>query len=292
MAEQFTTPISLGDLEQATFPEGNFIIGSKLLPANGLMVIGGPPKSYKSFVSSTLLYHLATGTNVFDTIRTLHGEQRTLEHAFPVPRPMRVLYLEQEIGFEDTRERLIGVLSHITPEQAALYRSNMWVYSRDMSMRLDREDGCLKIESLIEAVKPDVVCIDPLIEFHQQNENDASEMNLVFKNLDILREKHNFAAIICHHTSKPSMHSAKSGADLLRGTSALFGKGDSFLMLNVTNRNAGLIAVDFTIRRGKPISPLTLKLDTDRMQVRFLTWKSVADESRTVSEKGHKPRPN
>lgn len=264
-------PLSLRDLAEMTFPENNFIIGSRLLPDNGLMVIGGPPKSYKSFVASTMLNHLVTGTPLFGAVRYPHGHDRNPEILFPIPRPMRVLYLEQEIGFQDVKERLLGGIDLMTPEHRNLLLDNFFVYSRDIEMQLDKPEGVAKLDSLIAAVKPDVVCFDPLIEFHSSDENDASEMNRVLKNLDFLRQRHHFATIICHHTSKPSATSSRSGADLLRGSSVLYGKGDSFLILSRrrgSRRSQIQTQVDFTIRRGKPLESLILNLDMSDLRAK------------------------
>jgi hypothetical protein len=53
--------LSLRELSTTEFPPQNFVIDNGLLPDKGMLVIGGPPKAYKSFILNTIAYHLVTG---------------------------------------------------------------------------------------------------------------------------------------------------------------------------------------------------------------------------------------
>lgn len=275
--------LSFQELRAAEFPPDNYIIGDGLLPANGLLFIAGPPKAYKSFVMNTVIYHLLVGTPLFGAHRKPHG--RT-EMALCVACPQRVLLLEQEIGFYDVRERLLPLWLRLPPHEQIQLDQNLYIHSRDHTMRLDTKEGTARIERIIAAACPTVVCFDPLIEFHGRDENDAQEMTFVLRNLDLLRNKYGFAVIMSHHTGKPDPAKFRSGPDQLRGSSIVYGKGDSFLMLTVVNRNAGILRVDTTVRRGPPILPMRLILDWGQLRAGFHEWiRAKADGSEGMDER-------
>lgn len=273
--------LSFRQLREQEFPAGNFIIGEGLLPSNGMLFIGGPPKSWKSFVLSSMLYHLVTGTNLFGTMRKSHGRETP---ALPVASPQRVLLLEQEIGFYDVRERMLPFWKSMLPEHQQLVDENLFIHSRDHTMDLGTVEGCRRIEGIIKAVRPTVVAFDPFIEFHTLNENDTQHMAMTFRNLDAMRNTLAFATAITHHTGKPSMANARTGPDLLRGNSVIFGKGDSFLMLKPLNRAAGKLRCDFTIRRGAPIRSINMLLDWSDLRAKFYEWSTRSNSKPTEED--------
>jgi len=244
-----------------------YIIDENLLHEKGLMFIGGPPKAYKSFLLNSLCYHLTTGTNLFGAFRS-HANHT--QAAFLVNSPKRVLLFEQEIGEFSLKDRLKPLADSLADEQQALFLDSLYVHSCDRSLRLDQEPK--EIEAVIAKVKPDIVCLDPLIEFHHREENSASEMQQVMRGLDYLRDKYGVAIIVTHHCGKPG---DRLGADQLRGSSAIFGKGDSYIMLSVHNRASGIIRLEFVVRRGIPIRSLLVKLDWTDLRIRFHDWYST-----------------
>jgi RecA-family ATPase len=263
-------PISFGDLRRTEFPPDNFIVDEGLLGREGIMIIGGPPKIRKSFAAQTIMLDLITGRNLFGADRTVPGGQ--VKSAFRVSAPQRVLFLEQEIGRFNIKSRITPAWESFTAEEQDLVDKNLIIVSQDHTMKLDTDDGAKRIAEIIEEVQPQVVCFDPLIEFHTSKENDAQEMNIVLNNLSMLRNTFHFATIITHHTSKPQgKNHKKEGPDGLRGSSVIFGKGDSYLMISNVNRNAGIIRVDFTIRNAEAPKSACLRHDRNNM-FRFTKW--------------------
>jgi hypothetical protein len=117
-----------------------------------------------------------------------------------------------------------------------------------------------------------VLCLDPLIEFHTSDENSTKDMSMVLRAIDHLRERHHFATIINHHTGKPSPEKHREGPDQLRGNSVIFGKGDSYLMIQHLNKTSSIVRIDFTVRRGRPIESVQVRLDWDALQARYFDW--------------------
>lgn len=273
-----------GELETKEFPPDQFLVGHGLLPKNGLLFVGGPPKSYKSFVAQTMAFELCVGKPLFGAYKS-HGA--THELIFAVDGPQRVLFLEQEIGFYDVRERMLPYFNSLLEPDKQRIRENFAIHSRDHEMRLDTDEGLKRIEAIIQATKPTVVVFDPLIEFHAENENDAQAMQRVLHGVDILRDTYNFATIITHHSGKPQTMSTREGPDELRGSSVIFGKADSVMMIKPENRAKGFLNVGFTIRRSRPIQEtLRLVLDWTELRAKFNGWgKGEAEGPAKAPEK-------
>ena len=260
---------SLGELLDHSFPSEHTLIDEGLLPTNGIMVIGGPPKAYKSFVMGTVIMHLACGTHLFGATRSNHGRHGAV---FNVSRPCRVLLFEQEIGEQDLQLRFRDVVAALSVQHQNTIRQNVFTHSCDHTIQLDTELGLGSLDGIIAETKPDVVCFDPLIEFHTSDENSTKDMSQVLRSLDHLREKHHFATIINHHTGKPSPDKHREGPDELRGNSVIFGKGDSYLMIKHLNKDSSIIRLDFTVRRGKPIESCQLRLNWNTLRAVHHGW--------------------
>src|SRR6266576_2217666 len=94
-------------------PDTDAIVEEGILKKNSLMVIGGPPKSYKSFISNTIAIDLVVGRHLFTAMRSDHGRH---VHAFDVRAPQKVLIFEQEIGEDDIEDRIKPIYEILSPE--------------------------------------------------------------------------------------------------------------------------------------------------------------------------------
>lgn len=260
-------------------PESDIIVGEGLLRGNSVMVLGGPPKAFKSFMLDTILLCLVTGQNLFNAFRSNHGR---IAPAFGVSKPQRVLLFEQEVGEDDLEDRLLPMVMNLPPELQDLVFDNFYTHSLDHTLQIDTVAGMNEIERIVKEVKPTVVAFDPLIEFHTSDENSTWAMAKVLHNLDELRWRNHFAAIMNHHEGKESAV-PREGPNRLRGNSVLFGKGDSFLMLSIWNRPLLQVKLDFTIRRGKPIPPMYLQFD-DSMRAQFLCWDNDPKKKEKIAK--------
>lgn len=257
-------------LRSTTFPPEHHIIGSGLLKHNSIFIIGGPPKSMKSMISMGIAIDLACGRPVFGARR----QGSLSEPSFPVSQSHRILIIEKEIGYEDFQVRLNSMWSVLPSDHQARVDENLLVESCNLDLRLDTTDGTRALAAIIQQARADVVIFDPLVEFHSLDENSSRDMGIVFGNLDLLRYKLGFATILNHHRTKLSRDPGVVNDDdpeTLRGSSRVFGKVDSVMMLRPNGR-AGQVFASFTLRRGRPIPPLRLRVDLGTLSTSFDGW--------------------
>lgn len=254
-------PISLEQLLGMEFKPEDFIIAEGILNKGSIMFIGGPPKSYKSFILNSLIENLCTGSPLFGIAR------------FPISKPQRVLMLEQEIGYLDLQARMKQTLTSMPTGEQGLLKDNLSIISCDHNYEFSTDLGTRNVETAIIATNPDIVALDPFVEFHTEDENSAQAMMKVFHRIDRLREKYGVTIIITHHVMKTQRDDPRQGPSLLRGSGTIFAKGDSYLMVDPgPTRNSGLIRSEFTLRRGKPIDNFYLQIDFSDLRARFSRW--------------------
>jgi len=240
--------ISLGKILTMPAPK-DFYHCFPLLPVRGKMFLSASAKSFKSMLALNIAYALAQGGQVLGR--------------HPTPHPRRVLVMEQEIGPERLKERLLKMNP---PLGGPLALENLWFTSKDTTLRLDTPHGIQGIEAAIKESKPHVVIFDPLRKFHYCNEDNSTEMGGVMRSLSTLQEKHEFAAIIVHHHAKPTENRLANSPTNLRGSSILFDEGDSYITVTRPDpRQRNLVALTYTLRSAEDPPPLRLILDPDTL---------------------------
>jgi hypothetical protein len=231
------------------------VVGRGVLPVAGKMILGGPPKSNKSFVILNMALALARGTPLFDA-RYENGQP-----VFPVYKRNRVLMCEQELGETGVQSRLRSMIAsgQIDPKGLDFY-----IKTKDANMRLDTPEGRAVISGEISAVRPDVVFLDPMAKFHLVDENSAQHMGAVMRVVDRWIQDFGCAVVITHHTALASLDPDRHrrGGAKLRGSSAIFADCDTFV--DVQRRSSSstrepILQLEFEMRRGEPLEPAMLK---------------------------------
>ena len=282
--------LTLSELLKKDFPAGDYVIGDGLLSRNSILLVGGPPKAYKSMILNSILCNLATGAHLFGAYRTPRGHERKL--VFPIETVFQVLYLEQEVGERDLKDRFQCHMKSLNKEGQHLCGQFISTHSCDRGLRLDTPEGMSELRKVIGSVGPEVVCFDPLVEFHAADENSASDMSRVMRNLDLLRQEFGFASILSHHTGKANGESGRHGPDRLRGSSVLFGKVDSVMLVDPDAKNEGLVKLSFTLRRGRPIPDCWVRVHETHLTVEFVAWANdpaLKDKRNRARRPGQSP---
>lgn len=247
----------------------NVLISEGILKDNAILAVVGPSKSFKSFILNTLAIDLIVKRNLFAAFRSDHGRHGI---AFEVTKSCRILLIEQEIGEDDLEDRLAPIYDSLSHSEREMVSENLHTHSLDHSVQLDTKEGFNQLRTIVRSVKPDVLILDPLIEFHTSNENDTQGMTKVVRKFDHLREEFAPLAIVfSHHEGHASTQNPRVGIDRFRGNTAVGAKIDSALLINVHNRRALQLRIDFVLRRGKPLDSIFVALD-ETLRAQFLCW--------------------
>ena len=185
---------TLGQLIDDTSPMPEDLVAPRLLTSGSLLVFGGAPKVGKSDFLLAFLAHMAAGMPFLGLVPA---------------RPLRVFYLQAEVGYYYLRERLKSIGLPFAAMELA--RVNL-VVTPQVKFILDGEGVQEAAQAAREAfgvALPDIIAIDPLRNFFDggtlggENENTAM-MYFLTQCLDRLRDAVNPAAavVLVHHTRK------------------------------------------------------------------------------------------
>jgi len=215
-----------------------------IVPAGGCSIIGALPKSTKSWLALDLALAVADGGEFLGK---------------PVEQSGNVLLLDAETPPQQLQERIRQLAAGRMVGADTLNRLRIVDRTR---IDLGSADDLAEIHGIIAEHDPVLIVLDPLREFHQRDENSASEMSPL---LGALREwTHAGAALaIVHHGVKSDTTGRRRGAGL-RGSSAIWGWYDSAVFVR---RDEQDIEVAFESRYciDQPVLNVRLEIDTARI---------------------------
>ena len=186
---------NMGDLfnDKSAIPDD--LIAPRVLTPGGIMVFAGAPKVGKSDFLLSWLVHMAAGKEFLE---------------MKPPRPLRIFYLQAEIGYHYLRERVQKI--HLDGMMKSLVSKNI-VITPQFKMLLD-DDGVTKVSNTIKkhfSKKPvDIIVIDPLRNVFDACGSDAGEndnmamLSFLQNRVDALRDRvsPDAGVILVHHTKK------------------------------------------------------------------------------------------
>jgi hypothetical protein len=201
-------------------------------------VIGGSPKSGKTWLALEMAVSVASGRPCFDT--------------FAVAAPGPVLLYAAEDSATTLRGRLetLARLHKIDFE-----RLNVHVITID-SLRLDHPEHQDRLESTLHVYKPALLVLDPLVRVHSIDENVAGQMAALLGYLRSLQRKAGTAIALVHHVRKNASPTGAAGYSL-RGSGDLYAWLDSFLYLRMHQGQRTLSAEH---RSAPAFGPIALEL--------------------------------
>jgi hypothetical protein len=216
-------------------------------------LIAGPPKSQKSFLLTEMLVACATGGSF-------------LGGAFTVPKPLKVFYLQAEMGRKLLKKRF-KMRTFLTPEQRSLLGQNMIVTER-FHMLLDEAGVAMAAEIIRDRFPdgPDIIAIDPLANlFDGESEDKAPEvMAFLTQRVDALRRMVNptAAILMVHHSSKKNVDDMNRDPFVaIRGSGALRGYYDTGIVIFRKSEEGPERRVFFECRNGESPEPVTISLN-------------------------------
>lgn len=222
------------DLE-AERPQDRWLIES-LWGREAVGVIGGSPKTMKSWLGLDFAVSVASGTPALDRFR--------------VEAPGTALIYLAEDGLPQVRSRLEAICRH---RGIPLGDLEVAVIT-EPTVRLDTPRDQLRLRSTVDHLRPRLLVLDPLVRLHSGDENSSQDISRLLGYLRDLQRSFELALIIVHHTSKKAH--AQPGQSL-RGSSDLHAFGDSNAYLA---RRGEDVILTLEHRSARAPEPLTLRL--------------------------------
>jgi len=194
--------------------QANWLIDG-LWADQGVGIIGGEPKCYKTFLGMELAVAVGTGTPALGV--------------YKVPKAGRVLLFAAEDSLSTIKDRLQAALD---ARSQRLENSNIFVIT-EASMRIDTSEGQEELKATVADIMPQLLILDPFVRLHQIDENISGDVAKLFHFLRELNRLFNTAIMVIHHSKKNS-HKSRPGQGL-RGSSEFHAWGDSNLYVRREN---------------------------------------------------------
>lgn len=206
-------------------------------PASGVGVVGGHPKSLKTWWALELAVSVATGTPCL-------GQ-------FQVRKPGRVLIYLAEDSLPDIRDRLAALCA---TRQIPLEQLDLYVITAP-SLKLDSPQQLRSLDTTLAQLRPVLLVLDPLIRLHSADESSSHEITPVLGHLRELQRRHDLAIVLVHHARK-NAHRMDQGKGL-RGSGDIFAWAD---VLHYLNRESAGVRLTTEHRSAPALDPVVVTL--------------------------------
>ncbi len=174
--------------------------------ASAVGIIGGAPKSCKSWLALDLAVSVASGTACLGRFE--------VESQGPA-----LVYLAED-PLVQLRDRVAQLCRHrgIALDTLPLHAITA------PSLRLDLESDRRALDQTLSALQPRILVLDPLIRLHRLDENSSADVSGLLGFLRELNRRHHLALVLVHHMAK---RSHRDPGQALRGSSDLHAWTDS-----------------------------------------------------------------
>lgn len=229
----------------------NYVGDGILVPESRLEVFG-ESGIMKSVAVHNLAFALAAGVPWLE---------------LPIPRPLKVFYLQAEIADAYFWERTEKMNQHFqlagTPRASNLY------LERNLDLRLDTKKGAAYFEDTLRQVKPDVVIVDPLYKFMSGDDNDQHAVKAVQEVIDeVAIVGYSAAVVLVHHSRKPASYAGQQfnfGKGESRGHTTITDWMDTIVQMTF-DENKGIHTFTFEkVRNGPMPDPIIQQMNPDTM---------------------------
>lgn len=219
-------------------PEEKRWLINKLWALEAVGIIGGEPKSCKSFLALSMALAVTSGKPCLDY--------------FEVKQTGRVLFYAAEDAAHIVRDRLDRLCTFLDIRLADL---DLWIITAP-SIHLDVETERRNLIETVAKLKPTLLILDPFVRLHTGiDENLSSAVAPILGSLRRIQKKHHCAVAIVHHARKGAAHIRPGQA--LRGSSEFHAWGDSNLFLS-RKKDHLFLDIEHRNQPGQSAIPLNL----------------------------------
>jgi hypothetical protein len=216
-------------------PEKAWLIES-IWASSAVGIIGGPPKCCKSWLGLDMALSVASASPCLG--------QFAVKHKGPA-----LIFLAED-ALPAVRARIEALCNH---RQIPIESLDLYVITAS-SLRLDLAGDQQRLKATLEAFKPRLLLLDPLVRLHRLDENSATDISTLLGFFREMQRTYDTAIVLVHHLSKK--HYTQPG-QALRGSSDLHAFGDSNAYLK---RLKDRIILTLEHRAAKPPDPISLEL--------------------------------
>lgn len=253
------------------------IIGDGLLPRGGKLLIVGETGVGKSVFAMDIAMSLVLAMPLFGAARKRKDKKKGAPF-FPVHESCKVMYVDAELGSMGMYDRFSKLYERY--EVSSLH-DELQVTTNEPRLMLHNtmdSKGFDKLKDLVIEKDPDVLVIDPFIEFHQMDENSPA-VHIPLTKLREIQDESDCSVILTHHASGKDFYTSKGvkvvkdDIDMARGHSSIVGWADTILVLtssDVKTRCSINLSWPKCRRGEKPANGLCFA-DFSRMYVKWVT---------------------
>ena len=240
-------------------PEDKSWLIKDLWSVEAVGIIGGEPKSCKSFLALSMAVAVTSGKPCLES--------------FQVKQTGRVLLYAAEDAAHIVRDRLEKICAF---QGIQLRDLDLWVITAP-AIHLDIQTKRLELVETIEKLKPTLLILDPFVRLHTGiDENLSSAVAPILSALRRIQQRFHCAVVIVHHARKGAAHIR--GGQALRGSSEFHAWGDSNLFLR-RKKDLLLLDIEHRSQKGQSAIPLLLKVKEQSLAL----IRSDMSDNRSVS---------
>jgi hypothetical protein len=220
------------------YPTQRYLIGPKLLPKGGRMLLTAENGTGKSALALNIVASIITGKGLFGFTHT-HKDKDYGKDLFPTAAHQTCLYIDYEIPAANRKEERLLPLTKVFGTKFA---DSVFFPKRPSDYRLEngRNEGHAgsfdRFYSLVSRTKPSVIVIDPFSSTHSVDEN-SNAVKQPLNAIDRLIDASGATVILVHHESTKELRDnrgnviEKNTKEKARGHSALTDWADLHLSL-------------------------------------------------------------
>ncbi len=206
----------------------------------------GLPKTMKGLFSLEEARANATGTAFLDHFAT---------------RKRRVLYVSEEDRRERLHRRVQAMMKARPPEEIPSPENLRFLVKK--GVRLDTKGGLEVLRRTIARHRPELVFLEQFDKMHTKNRDKEEEMKPLLGQLDTLTDKYGCVFRVQKHSKKTPQGQRPRAGELMAGSVALFGWGDSSVYLTLVKR--GLAQIEVEAKDGETSGRFFVRFDQGRL---------------------------
>ena len=211
------------------------IIKNGILLDKTILAVIGPAKTKKTYLCMNFAKAIASGGNFA---------------GFEAAGESKVMYLCAEGGYFPNRDRIKTIAKDLSDEILESI-----IFPDYINLTVNNQPDYAILRGLLEEHRPRVLIMDPLIRFHDVDENASNCISGIFKLFRELIELYSISIIIIHHAGKDP---SKGG----RGSSVINGEYDSAIYLA---KKGDHIKLAFDMRHVETPENRQISFDSDTM---------------------------